>query len=595
MGTPRDEYLRRLEVARLDRQRLTGREYAVRVAQVATVLLGVVPLLMALPQVQVAWLLLPAILFAALLAWQRRLRRGLRRANRLIEYYERGLARLDGNWLEVGNPGTELTPPDHAYALDLDLFGRGSLFHRLSTTRTDAGARMLAGWLLAPATPVEVRRRHEAVHELRGRLDLREELYLLAADVPAGTDTQPLVRWGAEPPLLPARVGETGILALLLFGYAVAAAAIAGHITFVPLKLLALAPVVCFVYFSRRVGRVVGPIQRYWHDLTLFRGLLLCIEREAFRSAALLDLQEGMKVDGQPPSRCLRRLERQVGRLQLMNDPMTRWVGWMEMRTTRVAFALEAWRAVHGRAIARWLDAVAVFEALSSLAAYAFENPDDSFPELDEAGPCFEAKALTHPLLPPARGVANDVRLGRERRGLIVTGSNMSGKSTLLRAVGVNAVLALAGAPVRATRLRLSPLAVGASIRVLDSLLAGQSRFLAEIRRLRQMVDLTAGSLPLLFLIDEMLHGTNPADRQKGSEAVVLELLARGAIGLVTTHDLALTVLAERPGIRLENVHFIDHLENGELRFDYRMQPGVIPRSNAVALMRAIGLSIPEA
>jgi DNA mismatch repair ATPase MutS len=177
---------------------------------------------------------------------------------------------------------------------------------------------------------------------------------------------------------------------------------------------------------------------------------------------------------------------------------------------------------------------------------------------------------------------------------LIITGSNMSGKSTILRAVGLNTALALAGAPVRAARIRLSPLALAGSIRVLDSLHGGESRFLAEIRRLRQMVDLTNGQLPLLFLIDEMLHGTNPADRQKGSAAVVQQLLSRNAIGLVTTHDLALTVLGDSPAGGLKNVHFIDHVEDGRLRYDYCMRPGIVPRSNALRLMHEMGLSIGE-
>jgi DNA mismatch repair ATPase MutS len=187
--------------------------------------------------------------------------------------------------------------------------------------------------------------------------------------------------------------------------------------------------------------------------------------------------------------------------------------------------------------------------------------------------------------------VPNSVSLDMDRQVLIISGSNMSGKSTLLRTVGVNAVLAFAGAPVRATRMRLSILAIGATIRVMDSLQQGTSRFYAEIQRLRDIMDL-ANKMPALFLLDEILHGTNSHDRAVGAEAVIRGLLNRGAIGLVTTHDLALTRLAESLAPRAANFHFQDHLENGRMVFDYRLHPGVVEKSNALALMRAVGLEV---
>ena len=193
-------------------------------------------------------------------------------------------------------------------------------------------------------------------------------------------------------------------------------------------------------------------------------------------------------------------------------------------------------------------------------------------------------------MIPAAECVRNDLSLGGSVRALVVSGSNMSGKSTLLRTAGVAAVMALAGAPVRAVRLRVSPLAVGATLRVQDSLQAGKSRFYAEITRVRQLVDLAGGPLPLLFLFDELFHGTNSHDRRIGAESVLRGLLDRGAIGLITTHDLALAKIAAGIGPQAVNVHFEDHFENGQMRFDYRMRPGVVEHSNALALMRAVGL-----
>jgi len=207
-------------------------------------------------------------------------------------------------------------------------------------------------------------------------------------------------------------------------------------------------------------------------------------------------------------------------------------------------------------------------------------------------GAVYEARALGHPLLPSARCVRNDIALGGARQVLIVSGSNMSGKSTMMRTIGINAVLAFAGAPVRARQLRLSPLSIGASIQIQDSLQGGASRFYAEITRLKQIVELTRGERPLLFLLDEILSGTNSHDRRIGAEAIIRGLVERGAIGLTTTHDLALTRMVEPLGERAANVHFEDHLEDGKMVFDYRMQPGIVTHSNALELMRAVGLEV---
>jgi DNA mismatch repair ATPase MutS len=231
-------------------------------------------------------------------------------------------------------------------------------------------------------------------------------------------------------------------------------------------------------------------------------------------------------------------------------------------------------------------------EALCSLASHAFEHPADPFPQFTAQAPWLEAEAIGHPLIDENRVVRNDVRMGGDLRLLVVSGSNMSGKSTFLRTLGVNVVLAQAGAPVRARRLVLSPLAVGASIRVADSLQGGVSRFYAEILRIRQTVDLTAGPLPVLFLVDEFLHGTNSHDRRIGAEALVRSLVKRGAMGLITTHDLALADIVDVLGTQAVNVHFEDRIEGGEIHFDYVMRPGIVRKSNAIELMRSVGLEI---
>jgi DNA mismatch repair ATPase MutS len=321
-------------------------------------------------------------------------------------------------------------------------------------------------------------------------------------------------------------------------------------------------------------------------------GVLARLERERFTSPHLVALRAALEEAGRAPSRRIAELQRLVELRDSVRNQIFAPLAGLTLWTTQVAMAIEAWRTAHGAAVARWLRAVGEMEALGSLASRHFEHPEDVFPELLPAGPHFEAEGIAHPLLPERTAMRNDVRLDAEQRVLLVSGSNMSGKSTLLRSVGVNLVLALCGAPVRARRLVVSPLALGASIRVHDSLQAGESRFYAEIRRLRQIMDLARDRPPLLFLLDEVLHGTNSAERRVGAEAIVRGLLERGAVGLLTTHDLALAEIAVTLAPAARNVHFEDHLEDGRIAFDYRMRDGVVTRSNALALMRAVGLDV---
>jgi DNA mismatch repair ATPase MutS len=262
------------------------------------------------------------------------------------------------------------------------------------------------------------------------------------------------------------------------------------------------------------------------------------------------------------------------------------------MFSVQLAFVAEQWRKLHGSAVRSWLRVTGEIEALVSLAAYSYEHPADPFPDFTIGTASLDSREMGHPLIPAATCVRNDVSLPGGVGVLLISGSNMSGKSTLLRAVGVNVVLAMAGAPVRATSFRLSPLQVGASIRINDSLQDGSSRFYAEITRLRRLFDLTGGDLPLLFLLDELLQGTNSRDRLIGAEGVISAFLNRGAVGLVTTHDLALTEMSGRISGQLRNLHFQEEFENGRMHFDYKLRDGVVTKSNGLELMRSIGLEV---
>ena len=305
--------------------------------------------------------------------------------------------------------------------------------------------------------------------------------------------------------------------------------------------------------------------------------MLKTLEGQQFQSSRLALLASRLKAEGVPVSQIIRPpaatvCDARFGQEPGAVSPDSLLGGYLEpalivgslvqLITPHIALAVDRWRRRHGAQVRVWLETVAEFEALSSLASYRYEQVGDPFPEIvsldgrKASGALFEATELGHPLLPAATMVRNDVSLSSDTQLLVISGSNMSGKSTLLRTVGVNAVLALAGAPVRAQSLRLSPLAIGATLRIQDSLQEGRSRFYAEITRIRELADLAGGPLPLLFLLDELFHGTNSHDRLVGAAGVLRSFLDRGAIGLITTHDLALTAVADQLAPRAVNVPF---------------------------------------
>lgn len=559
------------------------------------------------------WLVAPLAPFVVLLFVHERITRAWLRARRATAFYEAGLARLDNRWKGKGQDGLRYLDDHHPYAADLDLFGPGSLFELLCTARTRTGEDTLAGWLRGPAAPDEVLARQEAVGALRPLLDLREELALLAAAVPAGVDFAAVVAWGAAAPILSrfwlrhvalalgllTLATLTGWL-LVLFGVsadAIPAGALFERLGSIPL-LVALVVQGAFVLWHRgRIEQVLRAVERRARDLGLLANLLARIEEAPIAAGLIGQLRAALDTAepggaGMPPSRRIARLGNLIEMLDSRRNQFFAPIAYLALWGTQMAYALERWRMVSGPAIGRWLQAVGTFEALCALASYAYENPDDPFPDVVPDGPLYEGEGLGHPLLPRNVVVRNDLQLSSDLRILIVSGSNMSGKSTFLRTVGINAVLALAGAPVRARRLRLSPLAIGATLRIQDSLQEGRSRFYAEILRVRQVVELTRGALPLLFLLDEIFAGTNSHDRRLGAEAVVSGLVRAGAIGLVTTHDLSLTHIAERLAPPAANIHFSDRFEEGVMKFDYTVHAGVVRHSNALALMRAVGLDV---
>ncbi len=344
--------------------------------------------------------------------------------------------------------------------------------------------------------------------------------------------------------------------------------------------------------YRGRLNEAAHAAEEAGHDLNLLSQVLTAFEREPFSSPLLVELQSRLKQGSVAPSQAITRLNRRVEYLESAHNLFVRVFDFVIFYRLQFVLAAESWRRRYGKSLRQWLDTVGELEALAALGGYTYEHPEDVFPEFVDQAPCFEAQAMAHPLIPRNGAVTNDLRLARDLQLMIVSGPNMAGKSTFLRGIGVNAVLAQSGAPVRAARLVLSPLAVTASICVLDSLEGGISRFYAEINRLKLIMDLTHGPLPVLFLLDELLSGTNSHDRLIGTRSFVTRLVERGAVGLVSTHDLALTAIPDEIGAKAVNCHFEDHLEDGGLHFDYKLYPGIVQTSNALPLMRSIGLEV---
>jgi hypothetical protein len=536
------------------------------------------------------WLIVPVASLVFLEKIHERVLASLQKCSRIIAFYERGLARIENRWMGTGEAGADFLELEHPYARDLDLFGNGSLFELLCTARTSPGKNILAEWLLSAAPVPEIESRQVAVRELAPRLDFREEITASGEDIRSRARTEALIAWAEAPPVLnpkPARLFALGLSVawlLSLFAWAVWGV---WELTLVT----SLANRVFYSYFSSRCQKIIGA-ETFVREFALLPILLTRMEQEKFASAKLVELQTRLRQHGVSPSASIGKLRRLVQALESRRSLLITVSDSLVLWTTQLALSIETWRQEFAPAFRVWLTAVGEMEALNALANYSYERPEDAFPQFLAERATFEASGLAHPLLPRSRVVRNDVRLGAELRVMIVSGPNMSGKSTFIRAIGLNAVLAQCGAPVCAERLRLSPLQVSASICVLDSLQGGVSRFYAEIKRLKLIAELAQKPAAVLFLLDELLSGTNSDDRRAGSEAFVKSMVGTGSLGLVTTHDLALTRMADESPLHAANFHFEDRIENGQLRFDYSLVPGVARSSNALKLMRSIGLEV---
>lgn len=612
---PQAEYTARLNAIAREEAELSQRDRLYIAVKIAIFVVGALlgGWLMKYAPGRLPWLGIVLVVFVLSFVLHERVLRRLRIARQRKDFYQRGLARLEDRWPGTGQQGEQFFDATHPYARDLDLFGKGGLFELLCAARTSAGTQKLAAWLLAPAPVNEIALRQAAVRELVPRIDFQERMALAGEDVQTESARTPeaLTAWaestqdsGSGSPLfrlLITVLATAWALSILLWMLSHLDALPVWHWGAIVLGLSALNLVLNSIS-HKQIAASADAIEAAGNELPLLSAVFEAIEQESLASPKLAALQSQLRATGAAPSRAIRTLNDYREYLMNAHNVLVKVVDPFLFWTRRWVWSSERWRSRYGSSVRVWMSAAAEIEALLALAVFAHEHPGYVFPELaapaPDSAPYLEAEDLAHPLV-QGHAVGNHVKLGRapgDAAGvnlqlIIISGPNMAGKSTFTRSVGVNAVLAQAGAPVRASRMVLSGLQVAASICILDSLQGGLSRFYAEITRLKQIYDLTCKDLPVLFLLDELLSGTNSHDRRVGTESVVRGLVRRRAVGIVTTHDLALTDIVSTLSGRAANFHFGDTFAEGKLSFDYKLLPGIAESTNALELMRSIGLT----
>jgi MutS domain V len=593
---PHAEYSKRLKahlqtIAEKERAhiRLGNSKLAVIVIAVVLVWLSLGKHLLTL-----GWVAAPVIVYVVLAILHELTVRSRTRAETAASFYRKGIARIEDRWAGTGEAGERFRDAKHIYADDLDLFGRGGLFELLSTARLPMGENRLAAWLCSPARAPEIIERQKLIAEIREKLDLREDMAVIGQELRVRLDPESLTSWSESKASLPSSAFRA-VAALLAISFAISLYYLV-RTGVIPPALVVLAIAGLFhLSLKKRAKSVVESLHSNAEGLLLFSKLLSRLESEEFESPRLAGFIQELKRTAHRASRSIRKLAQIVAWIDAREGLLARLIEIPFLYTVQVAFAAEAWRREFGTNMRTWITIVAEMEALLSLAAYSFEHPSDPFPEFVEAsdrGAVFDGEELGHPLIASSQCVRNSVRLDSGARVLFVSGSNMSGKSTLLRTLGINAVLAMTGAPIRGSSLRLTLLGIGTRIRSTDSLQEARSSFYTEILRIREVFKAADSQTPLLFLFDELLEGTNSKDRRIGAEGLVRALLDRGAIGLISTHDLALTAITVALANLVRNVHFQDYVEDGKMRFDYKLRDGVVEKSNALELMRLIGLKV---
>jgi hypothetical protein len=539
------------------------------------------------------WLLLPMSIFLAVLPFDQRCLRQLQRLHAARRFLESRLARLQRVFGSDLADGREYKNDQHPWTQDLDVFGQGSLFQMLNECRTQPGRRQLADWMMSVPTAEEIRVRQSRARGLKDSLQLRESLACIPDKADWTSAERLLQTWVNEP----ARPISTFVL---IWSLLVGAAALP-ILTLVATDILSPSWLLVLVILQtpavlltrQQIRQTAAVMDNVDAALRQFGAVIEAFEQHPVDEPSVRDLLNRFSSELMPTSEAIAQLSRLT---QWLNNAMRHQVfapiAWACGLFVLLTHRIESWRRTHGPDVPDWLRTAAILEATLSVAGYNFDHPGDCVPEILDDRRELMAQDLGHPLLNDSICVRNSVRLGGEQSLMLISGSNMSGKSTFLRSIGASVVLTYCGAVVRATSFQTFAFQLGTAMRMSDSLLEGRSLFYSVLQRLKSVVDLTSGPRTVLFLLDEILHGTNSHDRRRGAEAVIRSLVDRGGVGIVTTHDLALTRIADSMPNQAVNKHFEDTIVDGTMLFDYRLRDGVVERSNAIELMRMLGLDV---
>ncbi len=485
---------------------------------------------------------------------------------------------------------------EHAFAGDLDVFGKFSLFQFINRCYTEQGRNLLAQDFLAGVTPEEVEQRHQAIKELSPQYKWRQQLQSLAIQTPVTAATQRKIEaWLDSKEEAFTHKAWKGILPLYcLFTISTAIAAILGLIPGSVFSFLFLLYLVLSTTLSRKPTKTYGHLSGVVKEISTLKSLIRLIERKVFTSSLLMQWQEDVTVEGSKASAEIKKLEEVLNRFEARLNVfvfviLNSFLLWdvLRMRT------LNKWRAQNRELMSGWFELIARFEVANSLAALHFNKPSWCLPKLPAPYFVFKGKNLGHPLIPDGQRVTSDFDLTGEGQIALITGSNMAGKSTFLRSLGVNTILAQMGAPVCADDLQLSPVQLMCSMRIADNLAENTSTFYAELKKLRTVIEAANLHRPVFILLDEILRGTNSLDRHIGSKALIRQLIKQGVVAVIATHDLELAKLKAELPEAIHNYHFDVQVANGdELYFDYKLKDGICTSLNASILMRKIGIEL---
>ncbi len=521
-------------------------------------------------------------------------RTAIKHLQQLIQINFDEIAATEGRYFHFA-PGNDFMPKEHPYAADLDIFGHASLYQFINRTTSDMGARELADWLLEPATANVIRERQEAVKELKDKIHWRQEIQAFGRETTIRqTTVDHLQHWLQAPALfLPFAPWKwlrylLPVIILTLVGITIAG--------LIPLNALYF---FLFIYavLAYQLNKLIAPLHnqlsRIVDELEALSLSMEQIEKESFKAPLNRQLQAGFSAANQRGSAHIRSLKGMLNRLDLrynivLSAPLNVLLLW----NLQQVLDLEKWKQQHASQVPQWFKHLGIFEAMHSISTLHYNHPEWCFPELKPTHFSMEASNLGHPLIHPDKRVNNFITMKQRGEIMLVTGSNMAGKSTYLRSVGVNVVLAMAGAPVCAQQFSISPVQLMSSMRVADNLEESTSTFYAELKKLKTIIDQVNEGAPVFILLDEILRGTNSLDRHTGSDALIRQLIKKQAAAIIATHDLALAEIKAQFPEQLHNYHFDAQVSGEELFFDYRLKPGICQSLNASILMKKIGIEM---